>query len=63
MLAGVGQRVWDQLSRTGTLDLLGADNVFREKPQLGLALNRALNTADSWLEMEPGAKTLADGQK
>ena len=63
MLAGVGQRVWDQLSRTGTLDLLGADNVFREEPQLGLALNRALNAADSWLEMEPGARIPVDEQK
>jgi SulP family sulfate permease len=60
MLAGVGQRVWDQLSRTGTLDLLGVDNVFREEPQLGLALNRALETADTWLEIKPGTKTPTD---
>ena len=48
MLAGVGKTVWNQLNRTGTVDLLGRENIFREEPQIGRAINKALKAADAW---------------
>lgn len=49
MLAGIGDHVYRQLERTGTLSQIGPDNVFCAEPQLGTALNRALAAASRWL--------------
>lgn len=53
MLTGVGQRVRYQLEKTGTLDLIGAENLFMEQAQLGTAMNEALAEARNWLAAVP----------
>ncbi len=50
MLTGVGRRLRDQLQKTGTLALIGEENVFVEQAQMGVAMNEALATAHTWLE-------------
>lgn len=49
MLTGVDPRLRYQLAKTGTLALIGEENVFVEQPQLGMAMNAALAAAHSWL--------------
>ncbi len=49
MLTGVNARLWEQLDKTGTLSLIGRENVFMEEAQLGVAMNRAIEAATSWL--------------
>jgi SulP family sulfate permease len=41
LLSGVGSRVLDQLSSTGTLDLIGRDNVFAATDGVGESLEHA----------------------
>ena len=48
MLAGISKTVWDQLKRTGTVESLGSENIFREEPQIGRAINKALKAAGAW---------------
>ena len=50
MLTGVGPRLRDQLQKTGTLALIGEENVFMERAQMGVAMNEALASAHAWLE-------------
>ncbi|NJN55300.1 MAG: sodium-independent anion transporter [Anaerolineae bacterium] len=50
MLTGVSPRLLYQLERTGTLALLGEENVFVEQAQVGVAMNEALAVAHTWLE-------------
>lgn len=50
MLTGVSPRLRYQLERTETLALIGAENVFMEQVQLGMAMNEALAAAHAWLE-------------
>lgn len=45
LLAGVGQRVWDQLERTGALAALGQENVFAATDRVGESLSAALSRA------------------
>lgn len=60
MLSGVSPNLHSQLDRTGTTALIGEENLFPEKSQLGAAMNEALAVARSWLEQadsnrsEPG---------
>ena len=49
MLVGVDEMVRNQLVKTGTLALIGAENVFVATPQLGEAVNRAVAAANEWL--------------
>ncbi|SDK25441.1 STAS domain-containing protein [Aliiruegeria lutimaris] len=44
-LTGVNEDLWGQLERTGLLARLGADNIYREQPELGAALNIAIRAA------------------
>jgi len=50
MLSGVSPNLHNQLDRTGTTALIGKENLFPEKSQLGAAMNEALAVARSWLE-------------
>jgi SulP family sulfate permease len=50
MLAGVGPELRDQLARTGTMTLIGEENLFMEEAQLGAAMNNALAAARSWMD-------------
>jgi SulP family sulfate permease len=49
MLVGVDEAVQSQLAKTGTLALIGAENVFVATPQLGEAFNAAIAAAQVWL--------------
>jgi SulP family sulfate permease len=50
LLAEVDEKVHDQLQRTGLLRLLGEENVYLAQPQLGVALNLALESVSAWLD-------------
>ena len=54
MLVGVEESAYAQLAKTGVLQLIGEDNVFRAEAQIGAALNAAVAAAQRWLE--PGAQ-------
>lgn len=49
MLVGVSETVHKQLSRTGALASIGAENVFPETDRIGEALNSALKVAHAWI--------------
>lgn len=53
MLAGVGERVLDQLVATKVIATIGQENVFPERPRLGDALGAAIAAAAE--RGEPGA--------
>jgi hypothetical protein len=38
------------LTRTGLLAIIGEENVFPATPQLGEALNAAVDAANAWLD-------------
>jgi SulP family sulfate permease len=50
MLAGVDPRLFRQLERTGMVELLGTDNIFWQRPQLGASMNEAVGAARNRLE-------------
>lgn len=59
LLAGVNQRVHQQLRDTKVLDQLRAERVFTETPQLGESLRRALRFASEWqITQRDGSKEL-----
>lgn len=49
MLVGVDALLRDQLAKTGVLDVIGAQNVFLATPQVGEAMNQAIERAHAWL--------------
>jgi SulP family sulfate permease len=59
MLVGVDPAVRDQLKRTGTLKLIGEENVYLATSQLGGAMNQAAAAAYAWLGQTPGGPLLA----
>ena len=56
MLIGVDEAARDQLAKTGVLKLIGEENVFLATPQLGEAMNQAIEAAQAWL----GQRTQAE---
>lgn len=53
MLVSVDPAVYEQLARTGTLALIGEENVFLATPQLGRSVNQAAAAAYAWLGQTP----------
>lgn len=53
MLVGIDQAVYEQLAKTGVLDIIGKENVFFATPQLGAAMNQAAAAAYAWLGQTP----------
>ena len=49
MLVGVDPALRDQLVKTGTLGIIGEENVFLATPQVGEAANNAARAAYAWL--------------
>lgn len=49
MLIGVDASTHDQLAKTGVLQQIGEENVFPATPQLGEAMNNAVDAAEAWL--------------
>ncbi|MFD0980108.1 SulP family inorganic anion transporter [Tropicimonas aquimaris] len=45
VLTGVNDELHGQLERTGVIENVGSDNVYREQPELGAALNAAIAAA------------------
>lgn len=57
MLIGVQSPVRDQLVRTGLLAVIGPENIFMVQPQIGAAVNEAVQAASRWLgEASPRAR-------
>ncbi len=50
MLVGVSTHVWDQLEKTGLLDLIGREHVYRAEPKYAASLDKALADANQWLD-------------
>jgi SulP family sulfate permease len=50
MLVGISTHVWDQLEKTGLLDLIGIENVYRAEPKYAASLDKALADANQWLD-------------
>lgn len=50
MLVGVGERVHTQLTRTGVAAQICPDNIFSAQPELGAAFDKAMTSAQTWLE-------------
>ena len=53
MLVGIDQAVREQLAKTGLLKSIGEENVFLATPQLGEAMNQAVDAAQAWLGQFP----------
>jgi SulP family sulfate permease len=53
MLAGVSEPAYDQLKKTGILDVIGAENVFKESTEFGASIRNALMAAGSPLVTSP----------
>jgi SulP family sulfate permease len=60
MLVSVDPAVQEQLARTGTLALIGEENVFPATPQLGRSVNQAAAVAYAWLGQTPAASLAAN---
>jgi SulP family sulfate permease len=50
MLVGISTHVWDQLEKTGLLELIGRENVYRAEPKYAASLDEALADANQWLD-------------
>jgi SulP family sulfate permease len=50
MLAGVSERVVEQLQNTGVMTIIGQENVFPEQEAVGAALLAAETAANAWIE-------------
>jgi SulP family sulfate permease len=50
ILAGINERVREQLEETDLLDLIGAESVFLSQPGFGVSVERALEAAQVWLD-------------
>ena len=59
ILAGISPALYNQLKRTGILDLIGEENIFFSTEKIGESGNNALRAAKDWLaesalESDPG---------
>ena len=54
ILAGINDRVQEQLAETDLLELIGAENVFLSGPRFGAAVEQALTAAEEWLVQGQG---------
>jgi sulfate permease, SulP family len=56
MLIGIDKAARDQLAKTRVLQIIGEENVFLATPQLGEAMNQAIEAAQAWLDQHPQAE-------
>ncbi len=52
MLAGVNERIMEQLDKTELMDLLGEEDIVPADPQFFGPLNKALSFAQAWIDAE-----------
>jgi SulP family sulfate permease len=57
MLVGIDPAAREQLARTGTLRIIGEENVFLATEQLGESVNQAAAAAHAWLGQTPSGET------
>lgn len=50
ILAGINERVREQLEETDLLDLIGAESVFTAQPGFGVSVDQAMEAAQRWLD-------------
>jgi SulP family sulfate permease len=50
ILAGINERVREQLEETDLLDLIGAESVFTAQPGFGVSIEQAMEAAQRWLD-------------
>ncbi|MCU0506983.1 MAG: SulP family inorganic anion transporter [Anaerolineae bacterium] len=53
MLVGVDPAVREQLAKTGSLNIIGNENIFLATPQIGESVNSAVKAAYEWLGQSP----------
>ncbi len=56
MLVGIDPAAREQLARTGTLQVIGEENVFLATEQLGASVNQAAAAAHAWLGQTPSGE-------
>ncbi|MGA8893071.1 MAG: SulP family inorganic anion transporter [Anaeromyxobacteraceae bacterium] len=56
LLAGIEPAARDQLTRTGALQVIGAENVFLATEQLGASVNQAAAAGRAWLGKAPAGE-------
>jgi SulP family sulfate permease len=54
MLVGISTHVWEQSEKTGLLDLIGRENVYRAESKYAASLDKALADANQWLVESTG---------
>jgi SulP family sulfate permease len=57
MLVGIDDAGYELFARTGLLQLIGEENIFRATPTVGEAMNDAVAAAGVWLGQEPADLT------
>ena len=50
ILAGINERVMEQLEKTELMELLGEEDLFLVEPRFGAALEKALAAAQAWID-------------
>jgi sulfate permease, SulP family len=58
MLSGIDPLLFEQLRRTGTLDLVGPDNIFAAQKQFFASTAEARDAAEAWLRPAPAKEQL-----
>ena len=53
ILAGLNERVMEQLEKTELMDLLGEEDLFPVEPRFGAALAKALAAGQAWIDAAP----------
>ena len=52
MLAGMNERIMEQLDKTELMDLLGEEDIIPVEPLLLGSLNKAMVSAQAWIDMD-----------
>jgi SulP family sulfate permease len=56
MLAGMNERIMEQLEKTELMALLGKEDVFPAEAQYFAPLNKAITAAEKWIAVQPAGE-------
>jgi SulP family sulfate permease len=56
LITGVSEHVYEQMRRTGLVAVLGSNGVLLAQPQLGAAMNSALEVVEQWRNGKPESR-------
>ena len=59
MLSGVSDHVYLQLVRTGAIDVIGRDSVFKMQPRIHASVREAVAAGEAWLKRDQADSTSA----